>query len=242
MENSIQSFIQTISLAQTEKELRLRFMDQAGDIFHAQHWSIALRDNLGNLGQIDLKGLPDHFVDYYTQYGMSIDPLRTYVLEHHVPVHERVLFTEADWKRSDLYVHGCGRQYDHEHVMTGAIVGSGKLIGLVSFARTSQTPAFTDRDLIHLSAVCSHVSASLAIVRTLCDAKPPCAGQFASEWLKLTPREQQIAELVAQGLTNAAIGAQLWITQNTVKQALKRMFCRLNVSARAELVAKLFRS
>ncbi|MGG6263682.1 response regulator transcription factor [Leptolyngbya sp. AN03gr2] len=59
---------------------------------------------------------------------------------------------------------------------------------------------------------------------------------------KLTPRERQIAELVAQGLTNAEIGAQLWITQNTVKQTLKRMFCKLNVSARAELVAKLFRA
>jgi DNA-binding CsgD family transcriptional regulator len=57
----------------------------------------------------------------------------------------------------------------------------------------------------------------------------------------LTPRERQIAELVAQGLTNAEIGAQLWITQNTVKQALKRMFYKLNVSARTELVAKLFR-
>ncbi|MCG5057710.1 helix-turn-helix transcriptional regulator [Limnoraphis robusta Tam1] len=32
----------------------------------------------------------------------------------------------------------------------------------------------------------------------------------------LTRRELQIAELVAQGLTNAEIGAQLWITQNSV--------------------------
>lgn len=54
-----------------------------------------------------------------------------------------------------------------------------------------------------------------------------------------TARELQIAELVAQGMTNAEIGAQLWIRQNSVKQALKRMFCKLNVSARAELVARL---
>ncbi len=59
-------------------------------------------------------------------------------------------------------------------------------------------------------------------------------------YIKLTPREQQIAQLV-EGLTNAEIAAQLWITQNTVKQALKRMFLKLSVSARAELVAELFR-
>ncbi len=49
----------------------------------------------------------------------------------------------------------------------------------------------------------------------------------------------QIANLVAKGLTNAEIGAELWITHNSVKQALKRMFRKLGVSARTEMVAKL---
>lgn len=235
MTNLVHALIQKIAIAQTEKDLRLQFMDNAGDLFHAQHWSIALQDVSGNLEQVDLKGLPDSFIDYYTQYGITIDPLRAYVLTHHAPVHEQVLFTEESWKRSDLYVQGCGRQYDHEHAMTGAIVGSGKIVGLVNFARTSGTPAFDRQDLIYLSAVCSHLSASLAALRSQ-------ARLWNSEmYIKLTPREQQIAQLVAQGLTNAEIGAQLWITQNTVKQALKRMFLKLNVSARAELVAELFR-
>jgi len=56
---------------------------------------------------------------------------------------------------------------------------------------------------------------------------------------RLAPREIQIAELVAQGLTNAQIGATLWITENSVKQALKRMFRKLEVSSRAEMVAQL---
>jgi DNA-binding NarL/FixJ family response regulator len=33
---------------------------------------------------------------------------------------------------------------------------------------------------------------------------------------RLTPREAQIAKLVAQGLTSTEIGAALWITENTV--------------------------
>ena len=56
---------------------------------------------------------------------------------------------------------------------------------------------------------------------------------------RLTSREVQIAELVAQGRTNAEIGAELWITENSVKQALKRMFRKLKVSSRAEMVAQL---
>lgn len=55
----------------------------------------------------------------------------------------------------------------------------------------------------------------------------------------LTPREIQIAQLVAQGQTNAEIGVTLWITENSVKQALKRMFRKLEVSSRAQMVALL---
>ena len=49
----------------------------------------------------------------------------------------------------------------------------------------------------------------------------------------------QIAELVAQGLTNAEIAVRLWISVNTVKQTLKNIIRKLNVSVRAQMVAKL---
>ncbi len=51
--------------------------------------------------------------------------------------------------------------------------------------------------------------------------------------------EIQIAALVAKGLTNAAISQALWISENTVKQALKRIFRKLTVSNRAAMVSKL---
>jgi DNA-binding CsgD family transcriptional regulator len=57
--------------------------------------------------------------------------------------------------------------------------------------------------------------------------------------IRLTPRELQIAELVAQGLTNTSIGAKLWITEHTVKQALKRIR-QIQVSSRTQMVALLF--
>jgi DNA-binding CsgD family transcriptional regulator len=41
------------------------------------------------------------------------------------------------------------------------------------------------------------------------------------------------------GRTNAEIGIDLWITENLVKQVLKRMFRKLEVSSRAEMVAQL---
>ncbi len=226
--------IQTLAIARSESEVRSRFMDSAGRLFHAHHWSLYLKTESGD--SIDLKGLPDSFLDYYRSYGHSIDCITQHVLKFHAPVHERILFTEAEWKQTALYREGCGQQYDHEHVLVGAIVGQGQLIGTTHFARNRGTPAFDHRDLAVLSALCAHLSATLAVLRT-----QDLPQRSASSSL-LTARELQIAELIAKGFTNAEIGTELWITQNSVKQALKRIFRKLDISARTELAAKISRS
>jgi len=117
--------------------------------------------------------------------------------------------------------------------MTGPIVGGGSLIGTVHFARVSGTSPFAAEDMADLSALCLHLSACLATLRT----QPTRVDSPLAS--RLTTRELQIAELVAQGLTNGEIGAALWITENSVKQALKRIFRKLDVSARAQMVARL---
>ncbi|MFT3950992.1 MAG: LuxR C-terminal-related transcriptional regulator [Oscillospiraceae bacterium] len=51
----------------------------------------------------------------------------------------------------------------------------------------------------------------------------------------LTEREAEVARLVAQGLSNKEIGLRLYISTNTVKTMLKRMFEKLGISSRAML-------
>jgi DNA-binding CsgD family transcriptional regulator/PAS domain-containing protein len=53
----------------------------------------------------------------------------------------------------------------------------------------------------------------------------------------LSNREQEIVELVARGLSTGQIAEVASITQNTVKQHLKRIFGKLGVHSRTELVA-----
>jgi DNA-binding NarL/FixJ family response regulator len=52
----------------------------------------------------------------------------------------------------------------------------------------------------------------------------------------LTPREEQIAALVAEGVGNRDVARQLSIKENTVKKALLRVYDKLGVSNRVELV------
>ena len=58
----------------------------------------------------------------------------------------------------------------------------------------------------------------------------------------LSPRERQIASLVAQGLPTKAIAAALSISVWTVCTHLRRIYARWGVGSRAAMVAKLLES
>ncbi|MCH7229611.1 response regulator transcription factor [Glycomyces sp. L485] len=52
----------------------------------------------------------------------------------------------------------------------------------------------------------------------------------------LTPRELGVLRLVAKGLTNRQIGAELYISEKTVSVHLSRAMSKLGVANRAEAV------
>jgi DNA-binding NarL/FixJ family response regulator len=52
----------------------------------------------------------------------------------------------------------------------------------------------------------------------------------------LTRREQEVLALVAEGLTNRQIGAQLFISEKTASVHLSNLMAKLNVSSRTEAV------
>ena len=60
-----------------------------------------------------------------------------------------------------------------------------------------------------------------------------------SSSISLSPREQEIARLVAKGLPNKTIGAILDISAWTVATHLRRVFAKLEVNSRSAMVAKL---
>ncbi|BAZ10780.1 LuxR family GAF modulated transcriptional regulator [Calothrix sp. NIES-4071] len=221
--NTLQSLLAEIQNASDKHELKQYVKMRAGEYFAAK------RSGLFFLNEIPLI---DKNTPKIIKLALSLEhnPVLRYLVENHAPVHEGLLLPPGVWNNI------CPRG-DHAHVMTGPIIGNGHLIGAVGFTRNREDSPFDSRNIADLTAMSLHLSTWLTRKQLQSrESNPP--NYLAIN--QLTARELQIAELVAQGLTNAEIGTELWIQENSVKQALKRMFRKLDVASRAEMVGKLF--
>ncbi|MHC0063250.1 LuxR C-terminal-related transcriptional regulator [Nostoc sp. UIC 10890] len=213
---ALQTLFHAIAQAKDEQTLRSHISAEVSEYFSATRCGLFF---FAQISQIDSSIQKTLQIALSPQYN----PVARYLLERHAPVHEALVVEPKTWKLI------CPRA-DHRHVMAGPIVNNGKLVGVVGLTREQGMPAFDSQNLTDLSALCLHISTWVAMARL---QQPLLQTEL------LTPREMQIASLVAQGQTNAEISAELWITENSVKQALKRMFRKLEVSSRTHMVAKL---
>ncbi|MDR1513498.1 MAG: response regulator transcription factor [Propionibacteriaceae bacterium] len=72
-------------------------------------------------------------------------------------------------------------------------------------------------------------SVAAAMVRKMRDAATEAA---------LSPRELEVLSLVADGLSNAEIGQELWVEPSTVKTHLEHIYAKLGVAGRIKAVQR----
>lgn len=221
--------IEKIATASSETQLRSCFIDYAGESVGANAWGLDLLDQHFQVMESDLRGLPDTFRDRYQELEPSADLVSQQMIQQQIPVHTLSVQSLQHWHQSELYQF-VFRNYGLEHGMVAPLFRNGRLMGGIYFMRGPDLRAFNDVDLMYLGSLCQHLSVHFATVRLSNNsALVSC----------LTSREREIAELVAQGFSNREIALKLHVSRDAVKQALKRMFQKLDVSARAAMVAKL---
>ena len=62
-----------------------------------------------------------------------------------------------------------------------------------------------------------------------------------SGWPSLTPSEQAVVDLVAEGLSNPQIGQRLYVSRRTVQTHLAHVFAKLHITSRTQLAAEAIR-
>jgi DNA-binding CsgD family transcriptional regulator len=96
---------------------------------------------------------------------------------------------------------------------------------------------FSLRDRVVLELVRPH----LRRIREMTELRRAVSDPQPEDLNLLTTREAEILELVAAGLTNAAIAERLWVSPGTVKKHLENIYAKLDVANRTAAVLKTTR-
>jgi DNA-binding CsgD family transcriptional regulator len=117
--------------------------------------------------------------------------------------------------------------------ITDARGGHGHLliVGLDATERALQGPAVSPDARRRAAAMRERASGILRIFGVAPDAGP------SASTAQLTKREQEVAELVARGLSNAAVARQLYLSPATVASHMSHILYKLGFSSRVEIAA-----
>jgi DNA-binding NarL/FixJ family response regulator len=122
--------------------------------------------------------------------------------------------------------------YDRELVVNSLRTGAHGLFCLASMPFKSLCRCITS---VHQGQYWTNTEQMRYVIEAL-SMKPSVRLINTCGQVMLTPREEQTVNLVTEGLNNREIATELKVKENTVKKSLLRIYDKLGVSNRVELV------
>jgi DNA-binding CsgD family transcriptional regulator len=143
----------------------------------------------------------------------------------------------GDWEavRSSPFAHSYLERIGAGHSIRLLLYDGERLAGAITLRRRRDDPDFSDeeKDLLRGSQAFLQAVHTIAILKARAEGNLP---EFAHAH-HLSPREQQIVQLVVAGATNPHIADRLVISPGTVTRHLNRIYAKVGVQTRTQLAA-----
>lgn len=222
--------IRQLATCRTSEELQSRFMDCGQFILPTTGWGIDLigqQNNELTVQNSELAGVPIAVCDRYQNSCNENNVMMQAMFQNCLPFHNLSLQSRHAWQNSPIYQE-VFQPFALEHVAIAPLFNrEAQIFGYIYFLRNHECSVFTNQDLLKIANLANLLSMNFMALQV------PELTEY------LTPREREIVNCVAKGFSNRDIAAQLYVSPETVKHSLKRLFRKFAVSNRAELIAKL---
>jgi DNA-binding CsgD family transcriptional regulator len=183
----------------------------------------------------EVLNVPEKSIEAYLNYYEAIDPCRA-----KTPPTASTMATDwnelgirntefaADYARPNEIHYTAGLQFHNDQgIPCGALV----------ITRSRSGKGFSDSEMSHLAIIKPHLNNLYNFMANSTSSHNTAPGLLDNT--DLTNREKEIAALVCQGLNTQAISSLLIISPQTVYQHIKKIFKKLDISSRPELIAKI---
>lgn len=167
--------------------------------------------------------IPEPYIELYlAKNAFDFDPLMAEVRQRSVPFHwfeiehRRDLSPDQKQFFADLRAAGF-----RDGVAAPVFIRPGD-IAYFSMGSTEREIGLTRAEMLQLQAICQQMHLRYNELTETAGAP------------KLSKREMQVLELIAQGKSNAVMGEALGVSPNTIDTLVRRCFEKLGVSSRVE--------
>ncbi len=231
----MEEFLRKLARCRTLSDVSGVAIDGAKTIFGIHAGGALFFDETLRMTDRVASGMRHTDLDEYERHWWPQDRVFSAVVKRGVPVHNWQVYCESTGSQEPIFAE-YGRRFGLYHYMALPIFGAyGTLSGVLSVCRRPNHRSFDCEALATASVFSGFLSATQS--RVIEGAENH---QEDSPSPELTPREWQVARLVAAGRNNLEIALRLGIARETVKQTLRRVYRKMDVSGRAQMAARLF--
>lgn len=185
-------------------------------------------------------------INDYINYFQFIDDMKDRTFNLPYPVRSTDIMDYREWSKTE-YFNDFLRP-NHYYYTCGTDLHYRKhLLGTISFFRDIHSPDFSLKELFLLEMLVPHLANHLYKLMVIEEKlkieslEQSCLIEINERKYSFTPRESEVFELVIKGFNNNEIADELYISVNTVKKHLYKLFLKTGSRNRTELVATLLR-